>query len=1550
LTAADWNAANPTKTVVDPINTADNTTTDDVNTTVETSNDSGTRWHVGGWAKATNLSGNSIHGDLSVSGDAGALATNTGNIWGDVTVDSTATDVVFSNISNNTNIIHTNIAPLTGGDAGVVTTTTTTYTQPLDATNESKSTDTASGHNAELDNNAGGVIGKKTSDSSGLVTVTNGDVSLEANGNVVVKNAATAQILGSVDGNATGTTDTSDGISGEYGLTVATETNDTTLATDETVTTFTGWDKSATTTTTTHTGGTGTVTNDGSIGQRFASTVAGTHVVTAASDVSISGDAGATINNDVTGIIGGGASATSSVSNTVDKSYDNSTDDYSKTTPDSVLGDWTTKTGDWEITTSDTGYNDTSTAAGNMAAIVNAGQIGPMVLNGLSVPTYASADVTATGDKGATITNATTGLIQADSITADSGSRSSDYLDQSGAYNTTDVKDDSTTKHYNGTTGSGLWFADSTETITRTQTWTPVGGMATITNWGKMLGSPDGVSVEANGFGGATVTNEAKALIDGDVSAYSAATTAVLTTNSVETDTGVLNTPVLNDLSVTEHDLYTYSGGKALVDNFGTITGDAFARGFTSGTVTNEIGGTIDGNAEAESYFQNYELWTTTETVGGAFPSSGTPIPDTYKDVVTYVGNAALVDNWGTVGGAAIAEGFKTATVINEVGAKINGYIHNYNGDGIYYSGVIVNSLFGTSVGIGTAAAETNINGVVSEVVSGGTSTFTNNGFTNYGMQVLSYAGSTVTNAPSARIDAYGYDSYIYTYCTAAGVSGCTAAATNSFTNAGVVGYMETSSDGSIEFEGNTTALNTGVITQDLLFTNSDAGPSAATFTFGQGSILTGDINNPDDLSSSTNYGRGGVNGLAALTLIFQNSGLYWGNVYGVTATNKTGAGTWVLTGDMLGLGTTTISGGMLQIGTPSSPTLLDLFGSGYNNYYGFNPFLGNTAINPAFNNIPGLTTCIDQTCLTQSNPTIVTGNITIGTAGALEGSNVIFMNNVTNNGVFLSGYMVPGDPTEPLGNLLDNANMVWPGHSEILGNYSQSSTGTLATNFSGTIARPYARTISGTQTDLFAPATWVLSDPAFTGNKNPDGSLIEPSTLTTVDGTATVAGTVKVYVDKNGLYVNGDSRDILTSKGALTVSATATQSVPSLFVGFGLSERNSGGLNILSVTVARKSYASVAATGNEAAVGAALDSAVPEVASAIAANNFASVADFTNAQDLAGFLTDMDWNVGSAAQAQAILSDLSPDSWASLAAFDTGAGFRSQIERHLTDQRGEGAVDDPAVGAWAQGYGLSQKLDSNKGIAGLSGSTTGLSAGWDAQVDNVVVGVAAGYSLSNLGGHNDHFQGHLTGYQIGAYGTATWGPWYVDGSLWGNFSNGNVTRHLPSIGRTATASVSSSGFRVDAEGGYRFETDEGYGITPYLAIGYRDTAYGNITEQGLGGLGVRLSNVSGSFFTPTLGVTADGKWTLSDMITIKPLVGIALEFEGNPDDVSAQFLGGGDPFIIKSAVSNSVAFKPEAGLNVLVGRDTSFQIGYQGTIGSGYDSNGGWVGLRINW
>ena len=1550
MTAAAWNTANPANTVVDPVNSDDNTFAHLVTTTVETTNNSGTRWHVGGWAKATNLSGLSIHGDLDVSGDAGALATNSGNIWGDVSVDSTATYHTFSHVVTDTTVLTNDLAPLTGGDAGYVSTVTTEYTQPFDATNEDKSTNTASGHNAELDNNAGGVIGEKTSTVPGEVDISGGDVSLEANGNVVVKNAFTASIYGDVDGNASGTTSTYDEISGEYSKKVATETNDTTLATDETVTTFTGWEKDSETTTSTHTGGTGLLTNDGSIGQRFASTVAGSAEVTDGAGASISGDAGATLNNDATGLIGDGASAESAdVFNTVDKSYDNSTDDYSVTTPDGVVGDWTTKTGDWEIETSDTGYTDTSTAVGQMAAIVNAGRIGPMVLDGNSDPVYSDAETFASGDTGASITNTTaTSLIQGSSILARSGSYSEDYTSRIGDFNYVDVQDDNTVTHSNGT-AAGLWFADSKETTTRTQTWTPIGGMATVTNYGKMLGDPDGVDVIAEGYGGAAVTNEAKAMIAGYVSVYSAATTEVKTETTVETETGILNTPVLNDQTVTETDTFTFSGGKALADNFGTVTDSVFASGFTSGTVMNEKGGTIGGNAEAESFFQNYELWTTNETVGAAFPTNGTPIPDTYKDVTTYVGNAALVDNWGTVNGAAIAEGFGTATVINEAGATINGEWYNYNGDGIYYSGVIVNSLFGASTGIGTAAVETNDNGVVSEVVGGGTSTFNNYGVTNYGMQVLSYAGSTVTNASNAQIDAYGHDSYMYTYCTAAGVSGCTAAATNSFTNAGVVGAVTSYNDGVIEFEGNTTALNTGAITQRLLFTNSDAGPSAATFTFGQGSVLTGDINEPNDLSNSTYYGRGGVNGLAALTVNFTNSGLYAGNVYGVTATNKTGPGTWVLEGDTLGLGTTTISGGMLQIGTYSSETYLLNEYYAYAGYYGFNTLLGNTAINPALNGLSGLGVCTDQTCLSQITSAVVTGNITIGTAGALEGGSVLFEGNIANNGVYLSGFIVPGDPSTPLGNLLDNANTVLPGHNEISGNYTQSSTGTLATNFSGTIARP-ARTVTGSQSDLFQPATYWLTVSPFTGDKNSDGTLKTPSTLTTVDGTATIAGTVKVYVDKNGLYVDGDSRDILTSKGALAVTATTTQSAPSLFVGFTTSTHTAGGLNVLSVAVKRTSYASVAGSANQAAVGAALDSAVPVVANEIAANNFSSTTAFSNAQDLAGFLSDMDWNVGSAAQAQSILADLSPDAYAALAAFDTGEGFRGQIERHLTDQRGEGAVDDPAVGAWAQGYGLSQRIDSNKGIGGLSGSTSGLSAGWDAQIDNAVIGIAAGYSLSNLGGHGSNFQGHLTGYQIGAYGTATWGPWYVDGSLWGNFSSGNVTRHLTSIDRTGTATLNSSGFRVNAEGGYRFETDDGYGITPYLSVGYRDTNYGNITEQGLGGLGVMMSNVSGAFFTPQLGVTADGKWSVTDMVTVKPLAGIAVEFEGNPDDISAQFLGGGNPFVIKSAVSNSVAFKPEAGLNVLVGRGTSFQIGYQGTFGSGYEINGGWVGLRINW
>src|SRR5208283_4821760 len=137
-----------------------------------------------------------------VSGDAGASVVNAGGIWGDVSVDSTATDILFSKVATDTNTVTTAVT-LPSATTQVTTTTT------VDASNgENKFTGTDSGHDATLSNT--GTIGLKTNNKSGEVDIANGNVDLSANGNVTVTNAKGAFIYGSVTGDASGSIYTSD--------------------------------------------------------------------------------------------------------------------------------------------------------------------------------------------------------------------------------------------------------------------------------------------------------------------------------------------------------------------------------------------------------------------------------------------------------------------------------------------------------------------------------------------------------------------------------------------------------------------------------------------------------------------------------------------------------------------------------------------------------------------------------------------------------------------------------------------------------------------------------------------------------------------------------------------------------------------------------------------------------------------------------------------------------------------------------------------------------------------------------------------------------------------------------------------------------------------------------------------------------------------------------------------------------------------------------------------------------------------------------------------
>jgi hypothetical protein len=1527
-TSYTWNETDRT-TVSRTYNNVTNTstqTTSILNSRVVTSSSV----YTGGSVSAVNSG--VISGNLYIQGYATTSLTNSKYIYGNVTV--------ISGDRNDFNYTTTD-SSTTSSTVVINTTSTTSHVTTTNILN----TDTQSFSSASFGGNAtfANTYQIGTYDSVNN-TVSGSQVSIFANGSASATNSGT--IYGGLDL-------TAEGYSAQYsGTTTTSSVTTATVTSTSSITDINSTVSQSSSNTSVHTGGTGYLSNSGTIGLSYVNG----NTFTAAYGVSVYGDAGATLYNS--GKIGGGAKVEST------GIWDNSGSGTSVVTVVEHDDNLNTANSTRTVTTASTS-NYSSSATGGSASITNAtsSTIGKDVSINRLTSTQADAEIIALGDTGATITNY--GTIQGDYILAGSGV----YLYDSHlstVYNYSDVETGSA-----ASTVVGGELTAYSASHTTTFTYTAIGGTASVTNAGSILGELGATDNEIDviGLAGATLTNTGTInLYDSaiNVDSYAANSTDHQVATEVADDLGLI------DRTSTDTYRQTYTGGTASLSNAAssTITADTIVvSGYTAANVTNA--GTIqsaldEGLVQAESIFWNYAYDGTTITTGIDTANSESGVSTTTASRSwTATGGSALVSNTGNIYATVEANGFVSATVANATSGDIDG-------------AVSANSLY---------ANDTYLNGVYTESRTGGTANLTNSGwisgdgelagsgygysssstgisetslfltasYYNGGYVVQSYAGSTLLNEKTGVLDSEGNGGLMYTFLTASG-------STNTFTNHGIIGsanaiavleevvsaisgvslsgVLDTSA-GTYRFVGNTNALNTGVIAGNLDFEDSEAGASAAVYTFGAGSILTGDID-----STAT-----------ALTLNFGSAsdtsgGIYTGDVSGATITNKVGTGTWILTGQSLALGTTTISAGTLEFGLPSNyylennAALFELLGlSSTWDVLPVNFLTGNTVVSSSSSSLPAQIGDI----LGVTGTSII-GNITIGSAGTMEGEGNI-TGNVTNNGTLIPGWLVTNDASDTITSLLNTNEVLLPSTYVISGNFVQSgSSATLVAGMYGTISRTTDTTVTGTSSDYFAETTYTLNEGPFSTDTVGTSPI-----LVKVGGTATVGGTVKVYVDKGGLYVNGQSATIVSSTGTLSSTATTSMSQSSLFVGFDLttSTVTSGSVTThnLNLVVDRKSYSTVAENDNQAAIGVALDGAVSVVADLIsntASSAYASVAAYNKVEDMAGFLNAMDWQVTSEATAAEYLQDLSPDGYATLAALDTGAGYQGVVRKHLSS-----LTPDGDFGVWGQGYGIAQSVSSNKGASGLNGTTAGLTMGFDFKFDNVLVGLSGGYARTTFNSPDRNFHGSETSYQAGAYGKVNFDQLYIDASIWGNFGTGDVTRdiNIADSGRVATAKLDPSELRFNLGAGYRFSTDYGIFITPYVDLSYRNAKYGDISESGTaGGLGYDLTSVGSSFFTPRLGVTFDGNWAVSSLVTIKPLVGIGLEYQSKADPITAQFQGGGNAFKIDSAYKNTLAVTPEAGLDILIGKSFSMQLGYMGAIGGNGSTHGGWIGLRGTW
>jgi outer membrane autotransporter protein len=158
-----------------------------------------------------------------------------------------------------------------------------------------------------------------------------------------------------------------------------------------------------------------------------------------------------------------------------------------------------------------------------------------------------------------------------------------------------------------------------------------------------------------------------------------------------------------------------------------------------------------------------------------------------------------------------------------------------------------------------------------------------------------------------------------------------------------------------------------------------------------------------------------------------------------------------------------------------------------------------------------------------------------------------------------------------------------------------------------------------------------------------------------------------------------------------------------------------------------------------------------------------------------------------------------------------------AEAARPTTDAAGRG---EPGSGAWAQGYGDSQRTSADPLSAGadLAVRTSGLAVGADRRVGpDTVVGLAVGSDTARFTLSND-MNGRSEGYQAGAYVLHHWDAAYAAAAVSFARQQLHTARTLPFVHDGYSADLRSYGLSTRAEAGWRLAV-AGYELTPYAAL-----------------------------------------------------------------------------------------------------------------------------------
>lgn len=904
-------------------------------------------------------------------------------------------------------------------------------------------------------------------------------------------------------------------------------------------------------------------------------------------------------------------------------------------------------------------------------------------------------------------------------------------------------------------------------------------------------------------------------------------------------------------------------------------------------------------------------------TVTGALANTGT-LTGAGSNFGIYVATGATVTsgitNAGTIASPS-SSGYQGAIVV--MGTVSSGGVTN--------AGKITSSYYGIAAGTGKYTTG-KLGKVVGNIVNAGAITSTGIGIAVYGSLTGSILNSGTLNNTNAGGVMVSYNSSVAGSIVNSG----------SITSAsGIgIGVGRYSNNGGSTVGGGITNTNSGVITAATngisIYNHATVGggvTNAGVITAKQigiyvaNSTITGGITNSGTITGATGVAIVGVAG--TLT----NSGTIVGT-----------GGTAVQFGNFnntLILGSGATFGGQVQGGTGTNTLVLQ----GYNlaslsQFVGFGSTIlvqgGGSIISGNFT-IPSLT---------------VTGGLTIDGSVTANSQNLgagasIAIGDATHAGAALTATMTLAGGTLSgfgtlTGALTNTSGTVSPGGGSVgtltvAGTYAQAANGTLAIQ----VARPGAAKLA-------------------------------------VAGTASLAGALAVTATPDLYVVNGARLPILT---ASTTTGTFTQTsglVASPRLSFSLAYQSSE----VDLVASQVTFASLAGTGNQRAVGALLDRLASQPPAALVPA-IDALLNLTPQQSPAALDA-----VGGAAQhygglasagivgAQATAGTVGEQLFQS----HGGAGGGSASNDGPGAQRVQFAALDPlatlaegpapprAAGAspwsaWLDGYGIFGGIGGNANSHGLNYTTGGTAFGADYRLDPaLLVGAFTGFAGTGTSAPGLSGAGTVDAYSFGAYASWTAGPLYVDGMVGYAYDSDRLTRTIAFPGFaavTARASTDANQFMSAVETGRSVALQDGFLATPFVGLQATTLDQASFTESGAGALDLAVGGQSTSSVRTQLGsrLTRDVALVDGHVVTIGIKVAWAHELSDTGTTTTASFAGApGASFAVQGAQRGRDSALVGLGVASKLDASSSVFLRYDGDIDGADNAHAVIGGIRLTW